>query len=163
MFVLKKMEKFMLMLWLVVSSITVLVFLVLMNNQANLSQAPGYQARLKIFLTSHQAEISLEPILPELRSPHFNLTQAQLFEKLPAIIQALGWEIELSDSTHYLLEAVVTTSLFSFKDDVDISILAEGDGSYLYANSRSRKGRADFAANSHHLQQLLQQLRLANL
>lgn len=153
----------MLILWLVVSSITVLVFLVLMNNQANLSQTPGYPARLKIFLTSHQAEISLEPILPELRSPHFDLSQAQLFEKLPEIIQALGWEVELSDNTNYLLEAVVTTSLFGFKDDVDISILAEGEGSYLYANSRSRKGRADFAANSHHLQQLLRQLRLANL
>lgn len=153
----------MLLLWLGVSSVVVLIFLVLMNNQANLNQAPGLKARLNIFLTTHQAEITPQPALPELRSPQFSLSSAQLFEKLPAVIEALGWEIALSDSTNYLLEAVVTTPLFRFKDDVDISILAEGKGCYLYANSRSRKGKADFAANSHHLQQLLQKLQLADL
>lgn len=152
------MGKFMLLLWLTVSAVIVVVFLVLMSNQANLSQAPGLKQRLKIFLTTHKAEISREPILPELQSPKFALSQAQLFEKLLAVIETLGWKVNLSDSTHYLVEAVVATPLFGFKDDIDISILADGEGSYLYANSRSRKGRADFAANSHHLQKLLQQL-----
>lgn len=157
---LKRMGKFMLLLWLSVSAVIVIVFLVLMSNQANLNQAPGLKQRLKIFLTTHKAEISREPILPELQSPKFALSQSQLFEKLPAVIESLGWEIKLSDNTNYLFEAVVSTPLFGFKDDVDISILADEEGSYLYASSRSRKGRADFAANSHHLQKLLQQLQL---
>ena len=153
----------MLFFWLGSSSVFVVTFLVLLNNQANLSQAPGYKLRLKTFLTTHQAEINRDPFLPELRSPQFQLTQAQLFEKLPAIIESLGWKIELTDSTNYLLEAVVATPLLGFKDDVDISILSDGAGSYLYANSRSRVGRADFAANSHHLQMLLQQIRKQGL
>ena len=149
--------------WLIISSILIIVLLILMKNQANLSQAPGIKARLKIFLTTNQAEINRHPVLPELQSPQFNLSQAQLFEKLPAVIESLGWQIKLTDSTSYLLEAVVSTSVLGFKDDIDITILAEGKGSYLYANSRSRIGRADLAANSHHLQILLQQLQQAGL
>lgn len=150
----------MLLVWLVLSSITVLLLLVLVSNNANLSQSPGVAARLKIFLTTHRAEIKQQALLPELESPKFNLSAEQLFEKLPAVIQSLGWEIKLTDSTNYLYEVVVSTPLFGFKDDIDISILDDGGGCYLYADSRSRVGRADFAANSHHLQQLLAQLQI---
>jgi len=141
--------------WLIVSVIVVIVLLVLQNNQANLLQQPGIKARLKIFLTSHQADISRDPVLPELRSPVFQLTQQQVFEKLPAVIEALGWQQLQVDAETYSIKAVVSTPLIGFKDDVEIVVMADAQQSYINAVSRSRIGRADFAANSHHLQQLL--------
>ncbi|MDH5394282.1 MAG: DUF1499 domain-containing protein [Gammaproteobacteria bacterium] len=149
-------------IWLIISAVVVIVSLVLMQNQANLSQAPGVFPRLKRFLSTHQAELSRNPALPELLSPHINQPAADLFAKLPAIVEALGWQISQTDPEQYRLQAVVTTALFKFKDDVEITVKTEGDGSYLLARSRSRVGRADFAANSKHLQLLAKQLRNAD-
>jgi len=147
--------------WLIISALIVIVFLVLQNNQANLMQQPGIKARLKIFLTSHQADISRDPVLPELYSPVFQLPQSQLFEKLPAVIDALGWQQLQVNANTFSLKAVVSTPLIGFKDDVEIFVMADGQQSYINAVSRSRIGRADFAANSHHLQQLLRAIEQA--
>jgi len=143
------------LIWLIVSVIVVVIFLLLQTNQANLLQAPGISARLKIFLTSHQADISRDPVLPELRSPVFKLTRQQLFEKLPAVVASLDWQSVQTDNKNFSLKAVVSTPIIGFKDDVEISVVADAQQSYLIATSRSRVGKADFAANSHHLQQLL--------
>jgi len=148
-------------LWIIISTLVIVLFLVLKSNQANLLQQPGIKARLKIFLTSHKADISRDPVLPELRSPVFELTQQQLFEKLPVIVEALGWQQLQVDAETFSLKAVVSTPVMSFKDDVEISVLADDQRSYLIASSRSRVGRADFAANSRHLQQLLKAIEQA--
>ena len=155
-------RRYLMSIWLIISIPLVILFLVLMQNQANLSQSPGVLARLKIFLTTHQAEINRDPLLPELMSPHFNRTAAELFAQLPAVAEAQGWQISASDKTQYRLQLVVSSALFKFKDDLDIRVKAEGDGSYLLAQSRSRVGRADFAANSKHLQLLLKALESAD-
>jgi len=57
---------------------------------------------------------------------------------------------------------VVSTPIIGFKDDVEISVVADAQQSYLIATSRSRVGKADFAANSHHLQQLLMAIEQAD-
>lgn len=149
-------------IWLLLSTPVVILFLVLMLNRANLSQAPGISSRLSIFLSSNQAQLNRNPLLPELLAPHINLSADALFMLLPAIVESLGWNISAIDEPHYHLQAVVTSGLFKFKDDVDITVKTEGDGSYLLAISRSRVGRADFAANSKHLQLLVKALESAD-
>jgi len=121
-------------------------------------QAPGFMPRLKLFLTSNVAEINSQPVLPELKSPHFKWPAAELFNRVTDIIELLGWKIENSDQQTHTLHAVATTPLFKFKDDITLSVLTDGENSYLIARSSSRVGQGDLAANSHHLQQLLEQL-----
>ena len=150
----------MLTVWLISSSILILVFLTLMYNQANLGRAPGIKSRLILFLTFNQAEINRSADLPELESPRFQQPPDQLFNKLIEIVDVLGWEALQIDHKKNIIQAVVTTPVWRFKDDMTISVIPEGDGSYIYAHSRSRKGTGDLAANSHHLQQLLEKLQM---
>lgn len=150
-------------LWLIISIPVIVTLLILMNNQANLSQAPGLLPRLKIFITSHRAEISRQPVLPELHSPQFKQAAVDVFDALPAIVESLGWEVKEINKDKLRLQAVVSTSLWKFKDDVVINVLAGADHSYLLASSESRVGRGDLAANSRHLQTLLQKMQQAEL
>lgn len=150
-------------LWLIISIPVIVTLLILMSNQANLSQAPGLLPRLKIFTTTNRAEVSREPVLAELQSPQFKQTADKVFAALPAIVESLGWEIKEINEDKLRLRAVVSTPLWKFKDDVVINVLAGADHSYLLASSQSRIGRADLAANSRHLQVLLEKLRHAGL
>ena len=143
-------------LWLILSTPIVLILLVLLSNQANLTQTPGVMPRLKLFLRTNVAEINLQPVLPELKSPRFKLSAQELFNRVSTTVESLGWTIEYSDAQKQSLHAVVTTSLWKFKDDIKITAVADGDTSYLQATSGSRVGKGDLAANSHHLQQLLE-------
>jgi len=145
-------------IWLAISTPIILIFLVLLMNQANLTQAPGIKHRLKLFLQTNTAEISSEPVLPELKAPVFDLSPDQLFEQILSAARAFGWEIKHSDATSHTLHLVVTTGLWKFKDDIRVTVVKQDNGSSLHAVSQSRLGRGDFAANSHHLQQLLNQL-----
>lgn len=149
----------MLTIWLISSSILVIIFLTLMFNKANLSEAPGIVARLKLFLTFNQAEIDRSADLPELESPSFQESPEQLFNRLIDIVNSLGWEVLQTDHKKNILQAVVTTPIWRFKDDMIISVISEDEGCYIYAHSRSRKGTGDLAANSHHLQKLLKKLK----
>jgi len=142
--------------WLFISVPVVILFLVLMNNQANLLQSPGMMPRLKIFLTTNTAEISTEPALPELTAPIYPLSQQQLYDAVIKACESLQWTIVRKDPAQFQIDAVVMTSLWKFKDDIQLTILKlDTSSSSLHAVSRSRVGNGDLAANSHHLQQLL--------
>lgn len=142
-------------IWLILSLPVVIFFLVLLSNQANLSQAPGPVKRIKLFSTTNTAEISPDSYLPELRAPVLHISPDELFDLLTTGIQSFGWEIVASDKTSLTLQLVVTTSLWKFKDDIHITVIKQEHGSSLHAVSQSRLGRGDLAANSHHLQMLL--------
>ena len=154
---------FLMLFWLLFSVPVVIIFLVLMINQANLLQSPGIMPRLKIFFTTNIAEISPEPVLPELTSPVYPLSQQQLYDTVINACESLQWTIAKKDPQQFRIDAVVTTSLWKFKDDIQLTILeSETNSSSLHAVSRSRVGRGDLAANSHHLQQLLSVLESSN-
>lgn len=59
-----------------------------------------------------------------------------------------AWEITSEDVWTGRIEAVATTSLFHFEDDVVIRVQREGEGSRIDVRSRSRLGRSDFGANA---------------
>ncbi len=154
---------FMMLFWLIISVPVVVLFLVLMSNQANLLQSPGMMPRLKIFLTTNIAEISPEPVLPELTAPVYPLSQQQLYDTVINVCESLQWTIANKDPAQFQINAVVTTSLWRFKDDIQLTILEQDtNNSSLHAISRSRVGSGDLAANSHHLQQLLSVLESDN-
>jgi len=151
----KTKRRFFMVIWLILSLPVVIFFLVLLGNQANLSQAPGPVKRIKLFSTTNTAEISPESYLPELKAPIVNLSPDELFDRLTTGIQTFGWEIVASDKANHTIHLVVTTSLWKFKDDIRVTVIKHDNGSSLYAISQSRLGSGDLAANSHHLQMLL--------
>jgi len=63
--------------------------------------------------------------------------------------QALGWEITARDPKQGRIEAVETTLVFRFVDDIVVRVRANpGGGSIIDVRSKSRDGRSDMGANA---------------
>lgn len=64
-----------------------------------------------------------------------------------------GWEVVAVDEGSGTIEAVATTSLFGFQDDVAIRVRPDGDGSRVDVRSKSRDGKGDLGANADRIRQ----------
>ena len=126
-------------------------------NRAPLFDAPGVSERLHLYYTTHVAELSDQPRLPELQARDDARDAAALYAQARLAVEKLGWEVATHDDAQLRIEAVVTTRLWKFKDDVSIWIVAQPNGgSRLYARSQSRVGRGDLGANTRHLRELIE-------
>ena len=73
--------------------------------------------------------------------------------------RALGWEIVASVPAEGRIEAIDTTLLFGFKDDVVIRVAADAAGSRVDIRSASRVGRSDFGTNARRVRAFIEKLR----
>jgi len=64
------------------------------------------------------------------------------------VVDEMGWELVAEDSSTGLIEAVSSTRVFSFEDDVVIRVAASGSGSIVDIRSHSRIGRGDRGVNA---------------
>ena len=97
--------------------------------------------REKIEPLQQKAYPQLKPIMSE-------LNKEQAFNKAVDITMKLGWEIVAKNTENGTIEAVDTTLLWAFKDDVAIRILATDTGSKIDLRSVSRIGGSDLGANA---------------
>ncbi|HHJ35573.1 MAG TPA: DUF1499 domain-containing protein [Gammaproteobacteria bacterium] len=135
-------------------------FFSLYRNNANLFDAPGPVARLQVFLTSNAAKTSDDHEFKELRTPLFDMNAEELDRRVLGAAADLGWEVLSHDVENQSANFVVYSPVFLFEDDVFVQVqYIDQDRSSLYVESHSRKGRADFAANSDHIQALIKKLR----
>jgi hypothetical protein len=68
-------------------------------------------------------------------------------------LRELGWEWK--PGPHGGIEAIWTSRVFRFKDDVEIEIVADtGPGSRVRVHSRSRIGHYDWGQNARHVRDL---------
>jgi len=133
-----------------------LVFFTLQKNGANLFQDPGLTKRLSTYLTTNVAETSESPVFPELRTPVFSVSAEKLYQRVLFVAAELGWSILASDGDNLKAGFVVRTPVFLFEDDVFVQAKPVSmNESSLYIRSISRTGKADFAANSGHIQDLI--------
>lgn len=136
-----------------------IMFFTLYNNGANLTQPPGFKERLQIFLGSNSAKTASDHKLKELRTPQFNLSADELYKRVLKAAADLGWKILSHDSENLNANFVVFSRLFLFEDDVYVQVQSiDQQRSALHVESFSRKGGADFAANSGHIQALINKL-----
>jgi uncharacterized protein (DUF1499 family) len=70
------------------------------------------------------------------------------FEAATASLTDLGMEISDFDPVQGRIEAVATSLLFGFKDDIVLRVVASGDGTRIDIRSMSRVGRSDFGVNA---------------
>jgi uncharacterized protein (DUF1499 family) len=70
-----------------------------------------------------------------------------------------AWRITRSDPAATTIEAVATSALFRFEDDVVIRVRPEGDGrSRVDMRSKSRDGQGDIGANTKRIRDYMAQL-----
>ena len=139
--------------------ITGVISLTLLVNQANLFEAPGFTQRLKIFFTSNIAATAENHKLKELNTPVYQESAERLFRRVILAVSELGWDVVSHDSDNHYVNIIVRTRMFLFEDDMFVQVKAiDANNSYLYIESKSRQGRADLAANSGHIQELIKKL-----
>ena len=133
-------------------------------NRPPLLDPPGPGRRLVTYLTTNVAATSLDTEFPELETPVFEVPPPRLLAAAEQACNALGWRVLSVEPEAASLEAVVTSSLFRFKDDVSLKAVAHGEqGSALHVRSASRVGKGDLAANTRHILDLVKQVRRALL
>lgn len=120
-------------------------------NNPPLHDPPGLGKRLHTYLTTNVAETQHRHSFPELELRCYPLAPGPLYSRLEHAITALGWEIVVSDPQQRQLQAVISTALLKFKDDIEIKLLPAACGTELHIRARSRVGRGDLAANTRHI------------
>jgi len=70
------------------------------------------------------------------------------FQRSEKIARDLGWEIINADLNGGRIEAVDTTAIMGFKDDVVIRVRSNADGTMVDLRSVSRVGESDLGANA---------------
>lgn len=85
------------------------------------------------------------PDLATLKTP---LSIESAFGRSLEVVEELGWEITREDLNAGYIEAVDTTALMGFKDDVAIRLRTNADGTLIDLRSVSRVGLSDMGANA---------------
>jgi uncharacterized protein (DUF1499 family) len=88
------------------------------------------------------------PEYPDIQPQRFNQPFEKVFAAALSAAQAMEWDMRETNREQGIIEAVATTRLFKFKDDVTITITREGDASVVNVRSKSRVGKSDLGTNA---------------
>jgi len=108
-------------------------------------------------------------------NPEFKVRQKKLYPQLGPLVlrnkkdlvwetltklakEQSHWQIFAEDNQNYRIEAVATTPLMKFKDDVIIELRDIPDGVSVDMRSRSRVGKSDLGANAQRISDFLKSL-----
>lgn len=137
-----------------------IVFFTLYRNDANLFHEPGFSDRLVTYFTTNTAATSDNHKFEELRTPVYELNSEELYERVIFAATELGWEVVAPDSDNQNVIFVVRSPIFLYEDDVYVQVqFIDTEKSSLHIQSSSRKGKADLAANSGHIQALIKKIK----
>jgi uncharacterized protein (DUF1499 family) len=88
------------------------------------------------------------PEYPDIQPQTFPQSTEQVFDAAAAVGRGLGWDLTEENRATGVIQAVATTRLARFKDDVTVSVTRAGDGTQVNVRSRSRVGKGDLGANA---------------
>ncbi len=129
----------------------------LISNDLPWSDPPGMATRLMTYLSTNVAETTPDSAFPELRPRSYAAPAALMFDVARRAAEALHWELSTVEPEERKIEAVATTRVIKFKDDVTIWVEADGEErSTLFARSASRVGNVDLGANTRHIMDLFE-------
>jgi hypothetical protein len=92
---------------------------------------------------------------PDLETSHSTLGFKEAFIRATSVAEDLGWEITLSSPETGLIEAVATTTVMAFRDDIVIRITTTAGGTLIDLRSASRVGQSDLGANARRIRDFL--------
>lgn len=86
---------------------------------------------------------------PEIRALVWDESPEESFRRAEAAARAMpGWTLKEADAQNGRIEAIATSRIFRFLDDVVIQVRPEASGSRIDVRSRSQVGRSDLGANA---------------
>ncbi len=88
------------------------------------------------------------PQYPDIQPQKFNQPPEKVLDAALATAQAMDWEILETDRNQGTIEAVATTRLFRFKDEVTVTITPEAGVTVVNIRSKSRVGKGDLGTNA---------------
>ncbi|MEP7337040.1 MAG: DUF1499 domain-containing protein [Acidobacteriota bacterium] len=92
------------------------------------------------------------PQYADLQPQRFDQPVEKVYDAALASVRAMGMDIreEKRDPSNNsgIIEAVATTRLFKFKDDVTITLARQGDATVVNVRSKSRVGKGDMGTNA---------------
>jgi uncharacterized protein (DUF1499 family) len=95
---------------------------------------------------------------PDIQPQKFNQPPEKVFEAAVETSKAMGWDLIETDRNQGTVEAVATTRLFRFKDDVTITITREGERTVVNVRSHSRIGKGDLGTNARRIRSFQREL-----
>jgi uncharacterized protein (DUF1499 family) len=101
-----------------------------------------------VWPTINDVTTGATPQYPDLQPQVFGRAYEQVFDAAAAVARELGWEVTEEDRAKGVIQAVATTRLFRFKDDVTVTFGREGDQTKVAVRSHSRIGKGDLGANA---------------
>jgi uncharacterized protein DUF1499 len=81
-----------------------------------------------------------------------------VFDRSVQVATEMGWDIYLQDRNAGVIEAVDTTALMGFKDDVVIRLRTNAEGTLVDLRSVSRVGLGDMGANAKRISAFIERL-----
>ncbi len=89
-----------------------------------------------------------EEAYPDLKTLVSPLSTDEAYNRALQVATNLGWDMYHQDSNTGVIEAVDTTSIMGFKDDIVIRVRSSAQGTLLDLRSVSRVGEGDLGANA---------------
>jgi len=99
---------------------------------------------------------------PEVKTLRTELSIESAFALSEELVNKMGWEVTRSDLNAGVIEAVDTTRVMGFKDDIVIRLRTDADGTLVDLRSVSRVGISDLGANAARIQDFLERFRTAS-
>ncbi len=97
---------------------------------------------------------------PDLKPLFLSIAQEKVFEQALLVVLDKGWQVIAKDPVEGRIEAVDTSLLFGFKDEVVLRIASsDNNGTLVDIRSRSRIGLIDRGANAKRIQDYLKTLK----
>lgn len=98
------------------------------------------------------------PEYPDLQPQRFAAPVPAVFNAAMDVARGEGWEITREDREAAVIEAVATTPLMRFKDDVTITVSRDGEQTKVVVRSHSRIGKGDLGTNAKRIRGFQQKL-----
>jgi uncharacterized protein (DUF1499 family) len=96
---------------------------------------------------------------PDLQTLESSTAFDAVFDTALQVAADMGWDVYLQDRNAGIIEAVATTAIMGFRDDVIIRVRTNADGSLVDIRSVSRVGVSDMGANAARIRAFQQALR----
>ena len=93
---------------------------------------------------------------PDIKPLLLAVPMARLFDAAVAAGRAMGWEVVSADRATGRIEAVATTRLLRFKDDVVVRLRQDDEFVRVDVRSKSRLGRGDLGTNARRIRRFLE-------
>ena len=92
---------------------------------------------------------------PDIKTSHSTMEFASAFEQATSVATKMGWKITFSDPGAGIIEAVATTAVMAFKDDIVIRLRPAERGTHIDLRSASRVGQSDLGANAKRIREFM--------